>query len=388
MYNLKDASGHQVNNLQLSAGTIAKIFAGKITAWNDPAIRADNPRLALPSTPLVPVIRSDGSGTSAKLADYLAHEASSTWGPFAAQYHVRLPLQFWPNIPRAVAVRGSDGMANYISNPSVGQGSIGYVEAGYVYEHSMTPAYIRNASGHFAGPTSVNVSVGLKHATLNRDLTQNLMGVYNAPEANAYPLASYSYLITPTSGIDPGKGAVLAKWIIYIACAGQREAAPLGYSPLPPNLVQAVFSAVKRIPGAPATPPLTPTACPNPTITGQGYSGSPGSGPSSDPQGTTTTTAPTGNGSGGTKTTNTTGGKTQPAAAASPTGDPAAVGPQVDTLSAARKQAAFEAGVKEAAAVSQAAGTPQLLAAALLVALVAAPLVPMLRRSRARRAAR
>ena len=92
MYNLKDASGHQVNNLQLSAGTIAKIFAGKITAWNDPAIRADNPRLALPSTPLVPVIRSDGSGTSAKLADYLAHEASSTWGPFAAQYHVRLPL--------------------------------------------------------------------------------------------------------------------------------------------------------------------------------------------------------------------------------------------------------------------------------------------------------
>ena len=84
--------GTQVNNLQLAAGTIAKIFAGKITAWNDPAIRADNPRLALPSTPLVPVIRSDGSGTSAKLADYLAHEAASTWGPFAAQYHVRLPL--------------------------------------------------------------------------------------------------------------------------------------------------------------------------------------------------------------------------------------------------------------------------------------------------------
>ena len=263
MYNLKDASGHQVNNLQLAAGTIAKIFAGKITAWNDPAIRADNPRLALPSTPLVPVIRSDGSGTSAKLADYLAHEAASTWGPFAAQYHVRLPLQFWPNIPRAVAMRGSDGMANYISNPSVGQGSIGYVEAGYVYEHSMTPAYIRNASGHFAGAdVDQRLRRRSKHATLNRDLTQNLMGVYRAPEANAYPLASYSYLITPTSGIDPAKGAVLAKWIIYIACAGQREAAPLGYSPLPPNLVQAVFSAVKRIPGAPTTPALTPTASP------------------------------------------------------------------------------------------------------------------------------
>ena len=68
------------------------------------------------------------------------------------------------------------------------------------------------------------------------------MGVYNAPEANAYPLASYSYLITQTTGFDPAKGAVLGKWIIYIACAGQKEAAPLGYSPLSPNLVKDVFA--------------------------------------------------------------------------------------------------------------------------------------------------
>ena len=59
--------------------------------------------------------------------------------------------------------------------------------------------------------------------------------MYNAPEADAYPLASYSYLITETTGFDPAKGAVLGKWIIYIACAGQKEAAPLGYSPLPPT---------------------------------------------------------------------------------------------------------------------------------------------------------
>jgi phosphate transport system substrate-binding protein len=386
MYNLKDAGGHQVNNLQLSAATIAKIFAGKITTWNDPAIRADNPRLALPSTSLVPVIRSDGSGTSAKLADYLAHESPSIWGPFANQYHVRLPLQFWPNIPRAVAVRGSDGMANYISNPSVGQGSIGYVEAGYVYEHSMTPAYIRNASGHYAGPTSINVSVGLRHATLNSDLTQNLLGVYRAPEANAYPLASYSYLITPTSGLDPAKGAVLAKWIIYIACAGQREAAPLGYSPLPPNLVKAVFSAVKRIPGAPPTPALTPTACPNPTITGQGYGGSPGGGTSADPQGSSSTAG--GNTSGGGQTTTKHTGNSKTAGNTTAIGDPAAAGLQVATMSDTAQQAAFDAGVKEASSLSQAGSTPQLLAAALLVALVAVPLVPMLRRSRARRAAR
>ena len=112
-------------------------------------------------------------------------------------------------------------------------------------------------------PSSENVAVALKHATLNSDLTQNLLAVYAAPEADAYPLASYSYLVTQTTGFDPAKGAVLGKWIIYIACAGQKEAAPLGYSPLPPNLVEAVFSAVKRIPGAPTPPPINPTSCPN-----------------------------------------------------------------------------------------------------------------------------
>ena len=111
MYNLRDASGHQVNNLRLSATTIAKIFTGQITSWDDPAIKADNPGLRLPSTHLTPVIRSDGSGTSAKLADYLAHEAPSIWNPFASSNSVTLPVQFWPNFSGSVAVRGSDGMA-------------------------------------------------------------------------------------------------------------------------------------------------------------------------------------------------------------------------------------------------------------------------------------
>ena len=118
------------------------------------------------------------------------------WGPFARQYKATLPVQFWPNFPGAVAVQRSDGVANYISNPSVGSGSIGYVEAGYVYEHSFTPAYIKNASGAYASPSSENVATALKHASLNPDLTQNLLGVYNAPETSAYPLASYSYLVT------------------------------------------------------------------------------------------------------------------------------------------------------------------------------------------------
>jgi phosphate transport system substrate-binding protein len=403
MYNVRDTGGHQVKTLQLSASTIAGIFTGKITNWDDPAIRHDNPGLHLPNEKLTPVIRSDGSGTSAKLADYLDHEAHSTWAPFASQYKVTMPLQFWPNFPGSVAVRLSDGVANFVSNASTGQGSIGYVEAGYVYEHSFTPAYIRNRSGHYAAPSAVNVETALKHVTLNRDLTQNLMGAYNAPEANAYPLASYSYLITQTTGFGPAKGAVLGKWIIYIACAGQREAVPLGYAPLTPNLVKDVFSAVRRIPGAPKPPPLTASACPNPTITGASINHGPGSsGGTRSGSGTGTTT--TGSGTGQTTTTTTTtahhsshhhhhtsSSSKQITTATQPAADPATPGAaaiNVALLSAPERAQARRAG----AALMDAARAPSqtmLWVIGAIVALAAlAPLGVLGRRRRAGEAAR
>ena len=77
------------------------------------------------------------------------------------------------------------------------------------------------------------------------------------------PGAEYS--CDAASLVDP-KGYVLGTWIIYIACGGQREAAPLGYSPIPPNLIAADFAAVRRIPGAPTPPPIDSQHCPNPTV--------------------------------------------------------------------------------------------------------------------------
>jgi hypothetical protein len=99
--------------------------------------------------------------------------------------------------------------------------------------------------------------------------------VHTAPEAGAYPIAGYSYMITPTKlqyGFTTGKGAVLGKYILYSACAGQKKAASLGYAPLTPVLVKGVFAAVRRIPGAPTPPPLS--QCANPTITGASTSSS------------------------------------------------------------------------------------------------------------------
>jgi phosphate transport system substrate-binding protein len=395
MYNLKDTSGHQITKLRLSATTAAAIFTGRISNWSDPAIKADNPGLALPNESLRPVIRSDGSGTSAKLADYLAHMAPSIWNPFAHAHGLSLPVQFWPNFPRAVAVRGSDGVANFISSKAVGNGAIGYVEAGYVYEHSFTPVYLKNRSGYYAGPSSYNDAVALTHATLNDDLTQNLGGVYAAPEKNAYPLASYSYLVTQTTGMDPAKGAVLGRWIIYIACAGQKEAAPLGYSPLPKNLIQDVFDAVGRIPGAPATPPITAAGCPNPTVTGQGFGGGPGDSsvlpPGPLPGGDDGTSGSGGGGTTGGTGTGGTGTGTEsplPGSTIDPvTGALLGSGAQltaaqlgVTPLTDAEKQASYQSAVQASSSATPSSAGPLVFAVAGIGLLL---LVPLLMRPRA-----
>jgi phosphate transport system substrate-binding protein len=216
--------------------------------------------------------------------------------------------------------------------------------------------------------------------------------VYAAPEKNAYPLASYSYLVTQTDGMDPAKGAVLGKWIIYIACAGQKEAAPLGYSPLPKNLIQDVFDAVKRIPGAPAPPPITPAACPNPTVTGQGFGGGPGDNsvlPPGPLRGGGGSSQHSGGGqpSGGGQSTP--GGQTPgggsvtdpitglPIGTSGPT-----TGPQVEVtpLTDAEKAASYQAAVEQSnAAKSSSSAGPLAIAACFLGALL---LIPVLLRPR------
>jgi phosphate ABC transporter phosphate-binding protein len=266
MYNLHTPTGARIRNLRLTAGTAAGIFTGSITSWHDGQIQALNPGLQIRETDIKPVIRSDGSGTSAQFSLYLADQASATWAAFVRANGCPAPCSLWPYFGNSSQQRGSDGVAGFVANDQLGSGSIGYVEAGYAFGRGFPVASLRNASGNFVQPTSGNVAIALTHARLHADLTQDLTNVYRAPEASAYPMSSYSYLITRTTGFDPAKGYVLGTWMIYIACAGQREAPLLGYSPLPPNLVGFVFDAVRRIPGAPTPPPIDRQHCPNPTV--------------------------------------------------------------------------------------------------------------------------
>lgn len=264
MYNLNDTAGRRITNLQLSGSTIAAIFFGEVRRWDDDRIKNDNPGIAsrLPSEDIKAVVRQGGSGTSAVFTGYLANIAPELWGPFASRYGI--PTSFtsnFPDVPGFIKQSGSDGIAGFVSNPNAGRGSIGYAEAGYALQAGLPVAYVRNAAGKWTQPTARAVAVALLEARQNADGTQDLNGVYRNGREEAYPISSYNYAILPTDerfGFNGEKGDVLRKYVIYAVTEGQAKAAPLGYSPLPPNLVDFALQGAAAVPstGASPIPPL------------------------------------------------------------------------------------------------------------------------------------
>jgi phosphate transport system substrate-binding protein len=304
MYNLKGVDGQQIKNLILNAPALDDIFTGKITFWDDPAIKSANPQLAgdLPHTTIVPVYREDASGENYLLSDYLLHQdgtafqayqqatSAATVGQPSASWPVpsTLPLAGYPNNSSLQGQNGSDGVANYVSALS-SEGSIGYLETAYAISHNFPVASLVNASGKPVQPTSVNDATALESAILFADLTQNLTNVYDSKLPNAYPVSAYSYFVTPcspslaaaqqptfacagpqtASPMTSDRGGELGQFVNYLACAGQEKMALLGYSPLPPNLVQEDFNAIGRMNGGKQPPAPTAANCHNPYVDGE-----------------------------------------------------------------------------------------------------------------------
>jgi hypothetical protein len=193
------------------------------------------------------------------------------WNPFCEANGLPSPCgltSLYPIFSGATGQPGSDGVTSFTTS-SFNNGAITYVEYGYAVEAGYPVVSLLNKAGYYVQPTPLNAAIALQGARLNADRTQVLDGVYAHPDPRAYPLSSYSYMIVPTSTNAPfsaEKGRVLGEFINYFLCEGQQKAQPLGYAPLPPNLVQTAFEVVRKIPGAPAPPALA--SCNNPTITG------------------------------------------------------------------------------------------------------------------------
>jgi phosphate ABC transporter phosphate-binding protein len=280
MYNLT-IGGQRVTNLRLSGETLAKIFTGVITKWNDPAIAADNPKLSLPAIAIVPVVRSDGSGTTAQLTTWMRSQYPSIWNAYCARAG-RTNCGITSNYPVVpgsafLAQQGSNQVASTVAKNS-SAGAITYVEASYAIQARFPVAKVLNAAGYYNEPTASNVAVSLLAASINNDptsqeyLTANLGGVYTNPDPRTYPLSSYSYMIIPTAiegNFTEDKGLTLADFAAYFLCEGQQQADVLGYSPLPINLVEGGLDQVRKIPGGnPDNKSIA--SCNNPTFSPDG----------------------------------------------------------------------------------------------------------------------
>jgi phosphate ABC transporter phosphate-binding protein len=278
IYNLK-INGQRVTNLRLSGEKFTKIFTGVITNWNDPAIQADNPGLKMPDKKVVPVVRSEGSGSTAQFSLWMIKQHGGLWNDYC-QRSGRAPkcgeTSFYPTIPGMIAQSGDLGVTGYVTQ-GFAEGAIGYVNYSYAIGSQFPVAKVLNAAGYYTEPTPENVSVSLLKAGINTTpgdnyLTQNLDGVYTDTDPRNYQLSSYSYLILPTKiqgQLNEAKGRTLSAFSYYAMCQGQQQSASLGYSPMPINLVQASFDQIRKIPGA-EVQNINVQSCNNPTFSPDG----------------------------------------------------------------------------------------------------------------------
>jgi phosphate ABC transporter phosphate-binding protein len=283
MYNL-NIDGVKVTNLRLSGAVIAGIFTNKITMWNDPAIKKDNPDLNLPALQIIPVVRSDGSGATAQFTQWMLATEPTYWKAYCTLVG-RSPCtqtSTYPVAPNTAMTgqSGDTGVSGFVSQAAE-NGAIGYVEYAYALATRFPVAKVLNKAGFYTLPSPGHVAVSLLKAQINYDksspayLTQNLAAVYTDPDPRTYELSSYSYLIIPTdmtNHFTDGKGNTLGAFGQFLLCVGQSQVDVLGYSALPENLVLDGYQQLQKIPGAsvPATSASQLKGCSNPTFSTNG----------------------------------------------------------------------------------------------------------------------
>ena len=222
-----------VKSLQLSADTIAGIFGGTITKWNDAAIKADNPKASLPSTAITAVHRSDGSGTTANFTKYLTEAAPSAWTLGTDK------IVNWPAGQQAG--NGNAGVAQIVKTTN---GAIGYVDFSDATFSELAFAAVKNAAGKYVTATLAGASAAVAGATVNDDLTYDPL---YAPGAAAYPITAPTYILASVSYSDAAKGAAVKGFIQYVLTDGQALAADTGFAKLPADLAAKAIAQLKKI---------------------------------------------------------------------------------------------------------------------------------------------
>lgn len=223
--------------LKLDGATVADIFLGRIRKWNDARIAALNPGVALPNADILPIHRSDGSGTTYVFTDYLT-AVSPAWksGPGRGK-----EVQ-WPG---GIGAKGNEGVAGQVRQTP---GAIAYTELAYAKQNNISTAAIRNAAGEFVSP-SVESATAAAAATASAlpANTDYRVSIVNAVGAGAYPISSFTWLLVHETQPDAEKGRKLVDFLRWALTDGQRQAATLDYAPLPESMSTRLVERLSEI---------------------------------------------------------------------------------------------------------------------------------------------
>jgi phosphate transport system substrate-binding protein len=231
VYNVQGVS----TGLKLTPETLARIFMGTITNWNDEALKADNPSLQLPDKDIAVVHRSDGSGTTSIFTDYLA-SADSEWNENVGKGKE-------VNWPVGIGGKGNEGVGGQVSQTD---GAIGYVELAYATQTKLPTASIKNKAGKFVEGTVENTTAALTAAV--NSLPDDFRGsIVNQAGDNAYPISGLTYLLIYKDQKDQNKGKTLVAFVSWAIHNGSSYAKDLEYAPLPPEMVKKVDEKLKQI---------------------------------------------------------------------------------------------------------------------------------------------
>jgi len=245
VYNIPELQGK--DPLKFTGDLISQIYLGKISKWNDPALVKDNPGLSTVDQDILPIYRSDGSGTTNNFTYYLA-QVNQEWGS---------TIKFGTTVkwPVGQGANGNPGVANAVSQTPY---AIGYVELAFVGK--LQAGQVKNAAGNYVTASPDTISAAAKVSPLPADLRIIIIGKSQDPQA--WPISTMTWLLAYTNQTDPAKALALTRFLWWATHDGQQYAASIGYAPLPAaaitldeaNILKIQVNGKQALPTDSATP--------------------------------------------------------------------------------------------------------------------------------------
>jgi phosphate transport system substrate-binding protein len=231
VYNIPNVNAE----LKFTGQVLADIFLGKITKWNDPAIVKLNAGVNLPATDITVVHRSDGSGTTYIWVDYLAK--------LSPEWKSKVGVGTSPNWPTGIGGKGNEGVAGLVRQTP---GSLGYVELIYALQTKISYGLVQNMAGEFVKGSVESVTLAAASAA-GKMPADFRVSITNAPGKGVYPISSFTWLLLYENPKDKATSKIMVDFMKWALTDGQKFAAPLGYAPLPEEVVKLEMAALAKV---------------------------------------------------------------------------------------------------------------------------------------------